>query len=68
MTVSILETNKTMLEGLIRILENQITIKEHIGIIKSHDTWNDNEYYRDQLVLRDMENLLADYRSAESED
>ena len=57
-----------VLEGLIRILENQITIKEHIGIIKSHDTWNDNEYYRDQLVLRDMENLLAEHRAAESED
>lgn len=68
MSVSILETNTTVLEGLIRILENQITIKEHIGIIKSHDSWNDNEYYRDQLVLRDMENLLAEHRAAESED
>lgn len=60
--------DKVILEALIRILENQMTIKEHIGIIKQRDGWHDNEYYRDSLVLNNLEEAFADCRARESED
>ena len=60
--------NKVILEALIRILENQVTIKEHIGIIKERSSWGDNEYYRDSLVLNNLEQEFADCRARESED
>lgn len=57
--------DKVILEALIRILENQMTIKEHIGIIKERSNWGDNEYYRDSLVLRNLEEVFAEYRTSE---
>ena len=57
-----------ILKALMRILDNQVTIKEHIGIIKQRDGWKDNEYYLDSTLLYEMEEKLSEYRHMESED
>ena len=63
--MDMISTDKRVLEGLIRILENQVTIKEHLGIIKGRSIYDDNEYYRDKLVLGYMEDKLAELRANE---
>jgi hypothetical protein len=63
--MDMISTDKRVLEGLIRILENQVTIKEHLGIIKSRSTYDDDEYYRDHIVLGYMEDKLAELRANE---
>lgn len=57
--------DEKILETLIRILENQVTIKEHLGIIKGRNIYDDNEYYRDRIVLGHMEDKLAELRANE---
>lgn len=57
--------NSKVLEGLIRILENQVTIKEHFGIIKERRRYSDDEYYRDSLVLEGLEEELAECKARE---
>lgn len=42
------------IDALVRILENQITIKEHLGIIKSRSKYDDNEYYRDMGFITEL--------------
>lgn len=49
---------QAIINGLIRILENQVTIKEHMGIIKTREKYVDDEYYSDAIAIEDLENCL----------
>jgi hypothetical protein len=44
-----------IINALIRIIENQITIKEHMGIIKTREKYVDDEYYSDVVAIEDLE-------------
>ncbi len=47
-----------IIHALIRILENQITIKERLGIIRNRDRYIDNEFYLDDSTITDLEKYL----------
>ena len=47
-----------IIHALIRILENQITIKERLGIIRNRDRYIDNEFYLDDSTITDLEKCL----------
>ena len=49
-----MDTQDVIIDALIRILENQITIKEHLGIIKSRSVYDDNEYYHDLKSIEEL--------------
>lgn len=49
---------RVIINGLIRILENQITIKKHMGIIKTREKYVDDEYYSDTIAIEDLEKCL----------
>lgn len=49
---------RAIINGLIRILENQVTIKEHMGIIKTREKHFDNEYYSDAIAIEDLKKCL----------
>ena len=44
-----------IINALIRILKNQVTIKEHMGLIKTRDKYVDDEYYSDAIAIEDLE-------------
>ena len=46
-----------LIDALVRILENQITIKEHLGIINKRNEHIDNEYYYDKEAIDKLEKL-----------
>ena len=54
-----MEENKTndsiFARALIRILENQITIKRHIGLIKEEGYYGD--CYDDNEIINDLSNI-----------
>ena len=49
---------REIIDALIRIIRNQITIKEHLGIIKTRQKYVDDEYYSDCIAIEDLENYL----------
>lgn len=49
---------REIIDALIRIIQNQITIKEHLGIIKTREKYVDDEYYSDRIAIEDLENYL----------
>ena len=49
---------QAIINGLIRILENQVTIKEHMGIIKTREKHVDDEYYLDCQAIEFLEECL----------
>ena len=49
---------REIIDALIRILRNQITIKEHLGIIKTRQKYIDDEYYSDCIAIEDLEHYL----------
>ena len=51
--------DNVLIDALVRILENQITIKEHIGIINRRNEHIDNEYYYDKKIIDNLGNYKA---------
>ena len=49
---------REIINALLRILNNQITIKEHLGIIKTRQKYVDDEYYSDCIAIEDLERCL----------
>lgn len=47
---------RAIINGMIRILNNQVIIKEHMGIIKSREKYVDDEYYLDCQAIEELEN------------
>jgi len=51
------EERRVIIDALTRILENQRTIKIHLGIIRDDSAYMDNEYYHDTHMIEELNKL-----------